>query len=321
MTLFQYKENYMEEVNNENQVQAEEELVVDVVETPTDEAEPEAVEANSGGDEELDKYTRGVSKRINKLNDKIREAEIRANEAESKYQKLSNEYVSVKSRANVLDKNYTEEYENRVKSQRQQAEDLYRKARETNDPDLEVKSVELLNKVSLEEERVRLAKVQLQTQEEQNFTNVQENVQNVQQPVYDKPKPDSKAVEWQEKNDWFQKDRVKTYTAMGIHEDLINEGFDGTDNDYYEELDKRLQKVYPDLQVKPEGVSKDTNSTVQRVASASSGSRQGTQGKKSGIKINSNHASVKSNLKPYGMSQQEWLKRVGKEIVKLEGVK
>ena len=309
----------MEEINKENQVQAEEELVVDVVETPTDEAEAEAVETNSGGDEELDKYTRGVSKRINKLNDKIREAEIRASEAESKYARLSNEYDSVKNRANVLDKNYTDEYENRVKSQRQQAEDLYRKARETNDPDLEVKSVELLNKVSLEEERVRLAKVQLETQE--NTTNVQQNVQNVEQQVYDKPKPDSKAVDWQEKNDWFQKDRVKTYTAMGIHEDLINEGFDGTDNDYYEELDKRLQKVYPDLQVKPEGVSKDTNSTVQRVASASSGSRQGTQGKKSGIKINSNHASVKSNLKPYGMSQQEWLKRVGKEIVKLEGVK
>jgi len=309
----------MDEINKENQVQAEEELVVDVVDTPTEGAEAEAVETNSGGDEELDKYTRGVSKRINKLNDKIREAEIRASEAESKYARLSNEYDSVKNRANVLDKNYTDEYENRVKSQRQQAEDLYRKARETNDPDLEVKSVELLNKVSLEEERVRLAKVQLETQE--NTTNVQQNVQNVEQQVYDKPKPDSKAVDWQEKNDWFQKDRVKTYTAMGIHEDLINEGFDGTDNDYYEELDKRLQKVYPDLQVKPEGVSKDTNSTVQRVASASSGSRQGTQGKKSGIKINSNHASVKSNLKPYGMSQQEWLKRVGKEIVKLEGVK
>ena len=309
----------MDEINKENQVQAEEELVVDVVDTPIDEAEAEAVETNSGGDEELDKYTRGVSKRINKLNDKVRQAEIRASEAESKYAKLSNEYDSVKSRASVLDKSYTDEYENRVKSQRQQAEDLYRKARETNDPDLEVKSVELLNKVSLEEERVRLAKVQLETQ--QNATNVEQNVQNVPQQVYDKPKPDSKAVEWQEKNDWFQKDRVKTYTAMGIHEDLINEGFDGTDNDYYEELDKRLQKVYPDLQVKPEGVSKDTNSTVQRVASASSGSRQGTQGKKSGIKINSNHASVKSNLKPYGMSQEEWLKRVGKEIVKLEGAK
>tara|TARA_R110000796_G_scaffold22231_4_gene64638 strand:- start:1116 stop:2045 length:930 start_codon:yes stop_codon:yes gene_type:complete len=309
----------MNELNNENQVETEE-IIVDVEDTPINE---EAVlETDSGGDDELDKYTKGVSKRINKLNDKIRLAEQKAADYESKYAQLSNEYNSVKTRANVLDKNYTEEYENRVKSQRSQAEDLYRKARETNDPDLEVKSVELLNKVSLEEERVRLAKVQLQSQEEQSFNNVPQSVQNTQKPVYDKPKPDSKAVEWQQNNDWFQQDRVKTYTAMGIHEDLINEGFDGSDSEYYEELDKRLTKVYPDLRNKPEGVSKDANSTVQRVASASNnGSRQGTQGKKSGIKINSNHASVKSNLKPYGMSQEEWLKRVGKEIVKLEGAK
>ena len=308
----------MNEMNNENQVEAEE-IVVDVEDTPV--AEEPVVETDSGGDDELDKYTKGVSKRINKLNDKIRQAEQRAAEYESKYTQLSNEYNTVKKRASVLDKSYTEEYENRVKSQRQQAEDLYRKARETNDPELEVKSVELLNKVSLEEERVRLAKVQLENQQQQTFTNSAQTVQNVQQEVYDKPKPDSKAVEWQKNNDWFQKDRVKTYTAMGIHEDLINEGFDGHDDEYYEELDKRLSKVYPDIRNKPEGVSKDTNSTVQRVASASSGSRQGTQGKKSGIKINSNHASVKSNLKPYGMSQEEWLKRVGKEIVKLEGAK
>ena len=310
----------MSEINNENQVQAEEEIMVDVVETTENITEPEAVEANSGGDDELDKYTRGVSKRINKLNDKIRQAEMRAEAAESKYAKLSSDYDSVTKRASVLDKSYTEEYENRVNSQRQQAEDLYRKARETNDPDLEVKSVELLNKVALEEERVRLAKVQLESQT-QNATVVEQNVPNTTQQVYDKPKPDTKAVEWSEKNDWFQKDRVKTYTAMGIHEDLLSEGYDGTENEYYEELDKRLQKVYPDLQAEPNDVSKEANSTVQRVASASSGSRQGTQGKKSGIKISSNHASVKSNLKPYGMSQQEWLKRVGKEIVKLEGAK
>jgi len=311
----------MNDTNQDNQVQAENELVVDVVETTENAAETKAVETNSGGDDELDNYTRGVSKRINKLNDRIRAAEMRADEAESKYARVSNELSSVKNRATVLDKNYTEEYENRVKSQRQQAEDLYRKARETNDPNLEVKSVELLNKVTLEEERVRLAKMQLESQQEQNSTIVEQNVQNAQQQVYDKPKPDAKAVVWQEKNDWFQKDRVKTYTAMGIHEDLLSEGFDGNEDEYYEELDKRLQKVYPDLQAEPEGVSKEANSTVQRVASASSGSRQGTQGKKSGIKISSNHASVKSNLKPYGMSQEEWLRRVGKEIVKLEGAK
>lgn len=29
---------------------------------------------------------------------------------------------------------------------------------------------------------------------------------------------------------------------MGIHEDLTNEGYDGTEDEYYEEMDKRLQR-------------------------------------------------------------------------------
>ena len=106
---------------------------------------------------------------------------------------------------------------------------------------------------------------------------------------------------------------------MGIHEDLEAEGYDGSSEEYYEELDNRLKKVYPDM-VEPND-SKEANSSVQRVASASTGSRQKAQGKRSGIRINSNHASVKSNLKPYGMSNEEWLKRVGKEMMKIEGAK
>ena len=54
----------MEEVNKENQVQAEEELIVDVVETPANEAQTEATETNSGGDEELDKYCSEIIKII-----------------------------------------------------------------------------------------------------------------------------------------------------------------------------------------------------------------------------------------------------------------
>ena len=196
----------MNEERDDIQVQLDETQAIadseETVELPQDDQE-QAVETDSGGEDELDKYTRGVSKRINKLNERIRSAEDRAVAAETKYAKLQNEYNTVKSRASVLDKSYTEEYENRVASQRQQAEDLYRKARETNDPDLEVKSVELLNKVALEEERVRLAKVQLE-QQQAEFTNPQTTQQVVQKPqeqVYDTPKPDTKAVAWAEKND------------------------------------------------------------------------------------------------------------------------
>ena len=235
----------MENQVDEIQVQLEE-AQNDAVEETLSLDEAESTEVNSGdSDDELDRYTRGVSKRINKLTAKYKAAEDRAVQAETRFAQMQNEVNALRKKQAVLDESYTSEYENRVKSQKEQAEELYRKAKETNDPDLEVKSVELLNKVALEEERVRLAKVQSEQNRVEQAT--QQNVGQAQQPGYDDPKPDAKAVAWAEKNSWFQKDRVKTYTAMGIHEDLTNEGYDGTEDEYYEEMDKRLQKVYPDL--------------------------------------------------------------------------
>ena len=304
----------MENQVDEIQVQLEE-AQNDAVEETVSLDEAESTEVNSGdSDDELDRYTRGVSKRINKLTAKYKAAEDRAVQAETRYAQMQNELNALRKKQAVLDESYTSEYENRVKSQKEQAEELYRKAKETNDPDLEVKSVELLNKVALEEERVRLAKVQ--SEQNRVAQETQQNVVQAPQPVYDEPKPDAKAVAWAEKNSWFQKDRVKTYTAMGIHEDLTNEGYDGTEDEYYEEMDKRLQKVYPNLK---SDANKDANPSVQRVASASNGSRQQAQGKRTGIKISSDHLSVKNNIKPRGMSQEEWLKRIGKEMLKIEG--
>ena len=304
----------MENQVDEIQVQLEE-AQNDAVEETVSLDEAESTEVNSGdSDDELDRYTRGVSKRINKLTAKYKAAEDRAVQAETRYAQMQNELNALRKKQAVLDESYTSEYENRVKSQKEQAEELYRKAKETNDPDLEVKSVELLNKVALEEERVRLAKVQ--SEQNKVAQETQQNVVQAPQPVYDEPKPDAKAVAWAEKNSWFQKDRVKTYTAMGIHEDLTNEGYDGTEDEYYEEMDKRLQKVYPDLK---SDANKDANPSVQRVASASNGSRQQAQGKRTGIKISSDHLSVKNNIKPRGMSQEDWLKRIGKEMLKIEG--
>ena len=304
----------MENQVDDIQVQLEE-AQNDAVEETVSLDEAESTEVNSGdSDDELDRYTRGVSKRINKLTAKYKAAEDRAVQAETRYAQMQNELNALRKKQAVLDESYTSEYENRVKSQKEQAEELYRKAKETNDPDLEVKSVELLNKVALEEERVRLAKVQ--SEQNRVAQETQQNVVQAPQPVYDEPKPDAKAVAWAEKNSWFQKDRVKTYTAMGIHEDLTNEGYDGTEDEYYQEMDKRLQKVYPDLK---SDANKDANPSVQRVASASNGSRQQAQGKRTGIKISSDHLSVKNNIKPRGMTQEDWLKRIGKEMLKIEG--
>ena len=58
--------------------------------------------------------------------------------------------------------------------------------------------------------------------------------------------PDRKAVAWADRNEWFGKDKGMTFTAMAFHEELINqEGFDGKSDEYYNELDKRIQKEFP----------------------------------------------------------------------------
>ena len=36
-----------------------------------------------------------------------------------------------------------------------------------------------------------------------------------------------------------------TYTAMSFHEDLVNEGFDVSTEEYYNEINKRIRKEFP----------------------------------------------------------------------------
>jgi len=62
---------------------------------------------------------------------------------------------------------------------------------------------------------------------------------------------------------------------------------------------------------------KDDRPSVQRVASASVGSRQKTQAKKKGVTFSKSEVDRLSGLKPYNMSQDDWLKRVAKEKQKI----
>ena len=60
--------------------------------------------------------------------------------------------------------------------------------------------------------------------------------QQVQQPQqqYQQPTPDPKAQSWAEQNDWFGEDKIRTAAALAIDADLKEEGFNPTDDDYYD---------------------------------------------------------------------------------------
>lgn len=73
-----------------------------------------------------------------------------------------------------------------------------------------------------------------------------QQTQQTQQPTpTNKPAPPA-AQEWAVRNkDWFNVDRVMTAAAFAIDQQMVADGFDPGDPDYFEELDKRVRQTFP----------------------------------------------------------------------------
>jgi hypothetical protein len=69
--------------------------------------------------------------------------------------------------------------------------------------------------------------------------------QQINKPV-NIPKPDNKALEWQDKNTWFGKDPEMTSLALGLHEKLVQSGISPTSDEYYRRIDSTMQKRFPE---------------------------------------------------------------------------
>jgi len=215
----------------------------EVQETPEVEEEPQ--EAASGSDDELDNYSNKVQARIKKLTEKYRKEERDREEAVRLAQQLLQENESLKSRVQNLDKGYLSEYGTRIDAQVEATKRLYKEAYDAGDTDKMFEAQEALSKMSIEQERLRIAKQRSEQVSEQ--APVAQQQAPVQQPVAPPaPKPDPKAQSWAEKNDWFGSDEVMTYAAFGIHRKLVEEeGFDPASEEYYTEVDRRMRSEFP----------------------------------------------------------------------------
>ena len=78
------------------------------------------------------------------------------------------------------------------------------------------------------------------------LTNLEVN-QVQQQPVQQQQttQPDPRAVNWQANNEWFGKDNIMTASALAIDAELKNEGYSPNDEDFYDEIDKRMRTAFP----------------------------------------------------------------------------
>jgi hypothetical protein len=183
-----------------------------------------------------------VQKRIAKLTAKMREAERREQAALEYAKGLQTQAQTLQQRLVQTDYSRLNEAKSRLESQQLQLRQIIKKAREEGDIDTETEAQERLTQLSMEQRQVS---GWLQQQEEavRNPAPVQQQYQ----PAAPKPAaPDSRAEEWAERNSWFGQDRVLTYAAWGIHQELIEkEGVDPQSDEYYTELDRRLRDEFP----------------------------------------------------------------------------
>lgn len=302
-----------EQENNTAPSTPEEELEIQVEDQPLEETQ-------ASPEEELDNYTKGVSKRINKLNERHRAAEERAAKLEQALAQSQRENEAYRQETLKNQNALIAKEEEALKAKEVQADELYKKAVASGDAELMSKADTLKSDLSIQKEKVRIAKQQAEqtsaapsTPVEQNFTQPEPQQEIV---------PTEQAKAWHAKNSWYgdtanPENLQATQYAYFTHYNLINEGYEADSEDYYNELDARVGKVYPDIMSGQSVVQQEDRPAVQRVTSTSVGSRQKTQGKKNGVTFSKAEVERLRGLKPHNMSEEAWLKSVAKEKQKI----
>jgi len=234
------EENQKEQTqSNQPEVQVEEAPVVE---------EPK----KAAKEEELEEYSASVKRRIDKLTRKMREAERREQAAIEYAKNVNDKYKQAVNLGVQKDEHAIKNIEDKLATQEAFAKRAMEAAMQAGDVNKQVEAQQEIARLAIEKERVNVSKQKRERTKGQEFQgepmpeilqqNVQQPNQQSQQPI---PEPDPKATEWASRNSWFGKNKVMTYAAMGLHEELVEEGFDASTDEYYTEIDKRIAKSFP----------------------------------------------------------------------------
>ena len=197
--------------------------------------------------EEVDEYSAGVKKRIDKLTYRMREAERREQEAIKYAQNVQAENQTLQGKLTSSDTTLVNEYDARVKSDAERARKALKEAQELGDAEAIALATEAVAKTSLEAQNVQRLQRQQRVRAERPPAAPQQ-----QAPQPPPPSIDPITEEWAERNKWFGSDRVMTQAAMDIHEEMIAENnqrgqliWNPQSPSYYKEVDKRMQEYFP----------------------------------------------------------------------------
>jgi hypothetical protein len=192
-------------------------------------------------DEELEAYSESAKKRIKHFTKgyheerRAKEAALREREeAVHAAQAIAEENRKLKGSLNQGQQALLEQAKKVVANELEEVKREYKAAYESGDSDALIAAQEKMTTVKMKAERVN------------NFkpAPLQETKPVVQTPQA--APADQKAVAWQRDNDWFGSDDEMTSFALGLHNKLVKEGVDPRSDEYYERVNSRVRKVFPE---------------------------------------------------------------------------
>ena len=197
-------------------------------------------------DDELAKYDESVKNRIRHFTKgyhderRAKEAALREREEALRLaQTIVEENKKLKGSLSVGQAALLEQAKKVVTNEVEEAKRKYKEAYESGDSDRLVAAQEDLTSAKIKLDRVN------------NFkpAPLQEEKKEVQiaQPKDETPPVDAKAERWAgENSSWFGKDKEMTSFAFGYHAKLVDAGIDPSSDEYYEKLNSRMRKVFPE---------------------------------------------------------------------------
>tara|TARA_R100001015_G_C4629760_1_gene190858 strand:+ start:335 stop:1240 length:906 start_codon:yes stop_codon:yes gene_type:complete len=212
----------------------------------------EKPEQEAKDDPEDKEFSRRVQKRISTLVQQRKQAEAEAEQSRS-------ELDSLRSRLDKLEKGSDQQAQNQFQERYNEARSKLQMAIEEGNTEEQVAYQEQLADMRA---AMRVQEMQRQQQVQQQVSPTVGRAAQVQS----EPTP-QKAIDWWQKNRWFNSDGYEreTAAARAIDVQLDLEGYDKSSDEYYDFLNDRLRKVFPELI--PE--SKVKNNSAPRTKSRS----------------------------------------------------
>ena len=278
-----------------------EELLQETKETEEDKSfENEAkIEQKPTEEDGLKDYSDKVQKRIKKLTFQVREAERRENAAVEYAKGLKTKFESAEKTLDDTDTNYLKEFDARIDAETNQVKNQLKSAIESQDAEKIMEANAALTKLAVEKEKVSASLGEKEARKKELESKPKED-------ELTQPQISAKAQEWASDNEWFGTDRVLTSAAMGIHEDLMQQGVATESDEYYNQINKRMREYFPHKFAQAKTEVKETNEKpVQNVASVSrrAGGRKAVKLTKSQVVI----------AKKLGVPLEEYAKYVKEE--------